>query len=488
MKRILIIVLLSCVFFQCEDALVESPKSFIAKTNFYKNADDANAALTAVYGSLGNGFFPTIWFMSLVENRSDYSDGRGSQQTISVMDKPLDNTNQARAFGSWNELYQGINRANTVLDNVPGIQMDEKLKKQILAEAKFMRAYFYSSLVKYWGGVPIRDKEITDLSQVPAPRKPAKEVWDFIKADLTAAIPDLAPSFPANLSGRATSWAAKMLLADAYLTTEEWDKARDLADDVIINGSFKLVEVKQPDDFLNKMYGPGVTTYEEDIWAIHHTPTNGNSIPTFLSRTVGGISLGSGGVFAWLPVMKSFLGTWDKKDLRQQYNTYTYLLKAPGDTVFLPQPSPLFKKYQDPAAACGSCHQNNIPVFRLAEAYLVYAEAASQAEAAPSALATERLNVVRRRAYGLPLNTPAKIDVASGLSKAAFRDAVIQERGYEFIMEMKRWNDLLRTGTAAEKIKATGKAWSDVSLLLPIPVDEINNNPAMTQADQNPGY
>ena len=53
---------------------------------------------------------------------------------------------------------------------------------------------------------------------------------------------------------------------------------------------------------------------------------------------------------------------------------------------------------------------------------------------------------------------------------------------------MKRWNDLLRTGTAAEKIRATGKAWSDVSLLFPIPVDEINNNPAMTQADQNPGY
>ncbi|WP_373516129.1 RagB/SusD family nutrient uptake outer membrane protein [Persicitalea sp.] len=488
MKRILIIVLLSCVFFQCEDALVESPKSFIAKTNFYKNADDANAALTAVYGSLGNGFFPSIWFMSLVENRADYSNGRGSQQTISVYDQPLDNTNQSRAFGAWNDLYRGINRANTVLDNVPGIQMDEKLKKQILAEAKFMRAYFYSNLVKYWSGVPIRQKELTDLSQIPIARSSAKEVWDFIKADLNAAIPDLAPAFPANLSGRATSWAAKMLLADAYLTTEEWAKARDLADDVIKNGPFKLIEVKQPDDFMNKMYGPGVVTYEEDIWSIHHTPTNGNSIPNFLHRSVGGISLGSGGVFAWLPVMTSFIGTWDKKDLRQQYNTYSYLVKAPGDTVFLPQPSPLFKKYQDRDAACGSCHSNNIPVFRLAEAYLVYAEAVSQAESAPSVLATERLNIVRRRAYGLPLNAKANVDTPMGLSQKAFRDVVIQERAYEFVMEMKRWNDLLRTGTAAEKVKATGKAWSDVSLLFPIPVDEINNNSAMTQADQNPGY
>lgn len=467
---------------------MESPKSFIAKSNFYKNADDASAALTAVYGSLGNGFFPTIWFMSLVENRSDYSNGRGSQQTISVYDQILDNTNQARAFGVWNDLYRGINRANAVLDNIPSIQMDEARKRQIIAEARFLRAYFYSSLVKYWGGVPIREQELTEISQIPSPRRPAKDVWDFVKADLLAAIPDMAPSFDANQSGRATSWAAKMLLADAYLTTEEWAKARDLADEVIKSNQFQLTTINQPNDYLTKMYGPGINTYPEDIWSIHHTATNGNLVAGYLARTVNGVALGANGVFAWLPVMTSFLGTWDKKDLRQQYNMYTYLVKAPGDTVFLPQPSPLFKKYQDQAAACGSCHQNNIPVFRLAEAYLVYAEAASQAESAPSALALERLNTIRRRAYGLPLNASANIDVPSGLSKAAFRDAVIQERGYEFILEMKRWNDLLRTGTAAQKIRATGKAWSDVSLLFPIPVDEINNNPAMTQADQNPGY
>jgi starch-binding outer membrane protein, SusD/RagB family len=488
MKRVLIIVFLGCLFFQCEDALVESPKSFIAKNNFYKNAEDANAALTAVYGSLGNGFFPTIWFMSLIENRADYSDGRGSQQSISTYDKILDNTNQSRAFGSWNDLYKGINRANAVLDNVPPIVMDATRKKQIIAEARFLRAFYYSNLVKYWGGVPIRNTELTETSQIPSPRRTAKEVWDFVKADLTAAIPDLAPSFDANQSGRVTSWAAKMLLADAYLTTEEWAKARDLADDVIKNSPYRLIEIKHPDDYLAKMYGPDVTTHAEDIWSIHHTATNGNNVAGYLARPVNGVALGANGVYAWLPVTKSFLGTWDKKDLRQQYNLYTYMVKAPGDTVFLPQPSPLFKKYQDKTAACGSCHQNNIPVFRLAEAYLVYAEAASQAESGPSALALERLNIVRRRAYGLPLNTASTIDTQSGLSQAVFRSAVLQERGYEFIMEMKRWNDLLRTGTAAEKIKATGKAWSDVSLLLPIPVDEINNNPAMSQADQNPGY
>jgi hypothetical protein len=488
MKKIIILVFLSCVFFQCENALVETPKSFLAKSNFYKNADDANAALTAVYSSLDGGSFPTIWFMSLVENRSDYSNGRGSQQTISVYDRILDNTNQSRVFNAWNEIYEGINRANVVLDNVPDIEMNETEKRQILAEAKYMRAFFYSCLVKYWGGVPIRDKELTNIDQIPSPRRTAADVWNFIKKDLTEAIPDLAPLFNANQSGRATSWAAKMLLADAYLNTEEWANARDFADDVIKNAPFTLVNINKPDDYLTKMYGPDVITHKEDIWSIHHTPTNGNNVAGFLARTVSGVALGANGVFAWLPVQSSFLGTWDKSDLRQQYNTYSYIVKAPGDTAFLPDPKPLFKKYQDNMAACGGCHQNNIPVFRLAEAYLVYAEAASQVEGSPPALALERLNIVRRRAYGLPLATPAAIDVRAGLSRTEFRDVVIQERGYEFIMEMKRWNDLLRTGTAAQKVSATGKVWSDVSLLFPIPVDEINNNPAMTQADQNPGY
>lgn len=491
MKKLIILLFLAAAFVQCEDALQETPRSFLSKENFYQTEDDALSALFAVYGildgNLGGEFFPTVWFMSLLECRADYCDGRGSQQTISIYDQPLDGTNQGRAFGCYNEIYRGINRANAVLENVPGIDMDASLRDQIVAEAKFLRAYYYSSLVKYWGGVPIRDKEFTSIDQIGAPRATAAAVWDFIIKDLTEAIPDLAESFSAGESGRATSWAAKILLADSYLNIEKWAEARDLADDVIKNGSFSLIEVKAADDFL-KIYGPLVDTHAEDIWSIHYSATNGQRVTQFLHRTVPN-GYGVGGVYAYLPVARSFVGpSWDTKDLRQQFNLYSYVVQPSGDTIFLPAPSPLFKKYQDGNAPDRNLHRNNIPVFRLAEAYLVYAEADCMATGTTDGLALERLNIIRRRAYGLDPYTTATVDYPAGFTREQFRDLVIKERGYEFILEMKRWNDLLRTGKAKATIEATGKAWKDVSYLFPIPLDEINNNPAMSAADQNPGY
>lgn len=483
---ILLVIFIGLFSIQCEDALVEDPEGFFVNENFYKSEADALSALTAVYSVFdrGNGF-PTIWFMALLENRAEYSNGRGSQIPMSTYDAPLDNSNQSRAFGAYNDIYIGINRANAVLDNVAGIDMDETLKAQYLAEARFLRAFFYSNLVKYWGGVPIRDKEFTDLAQIPAPRASIAETWAFVIADLQAAIPDLAPSFSASDSGRATAWAAKMLLADAYLNLENWTEARDMADDVITNGPFSLVEVQEADDFM-QIYGPDVVTHQEDIWAAHHSETNGNQVPTFIHD--GNLGYSVGGFRAWLPVENSILGSWDPNDLRQEFNLYSFRV-IEGDTVFVNAQTPLlFRKYRDPDAADNVNARNNIPFFRLAEAYLIYAEAASEANGGPDAIALERLNIVRRRGYGLDLNSPSAQDYSSGLSASEFKNRVLDERAYEFVLEMKRWNDLLRTGRAQEFVEATGKTWDDVSLLFPIPIDEINNNPALSPSDQNPGY
>jgi hypothetical protein len=121
---------------------------------------------------------------------------------------------------------------------------------------------------------------------------------------------------------------------------------------------------------------------------------------------------------------------------------------------------------------------------------LIYAEAASQAASGPSLLAIERLNMVKRRAYGLPSKLPSTVDYPStGWTTASFRDAVIQERAYEQFMEGKRWLDLKRTGKASEKILAAkGLTIKEAHYLWPIPKQEIDTNPALSQKDQNPGY
>ena len=120
---------------------------------------------------------------------------------------------------------------------------------------------------------------------------------------------------------------------------------------------------------------------------------------------------------------------------------------------------------------------------------MIYAEATSQANNGPDALALERANMVRRRGYGQPINTPSAFDIPAGLSAQAFRDIILIERAHEFIMEGKRWYDLLRTGTAKTAVESVaGKAFSNTAFLNPIPLNEINNNPALSNADQNPGY
>jgi disulfide oxidoreductase YuzD len=96
--------------------------------------------------------------------------------------------------------------------------------------------------------------------------------------------------------------------------------------------------------------------------------------------------------------------------------------------------------------------------------------------------------MVKRRAYGYDPAVASPVDYPSGMSKDEFVDTVLQERGYEFMVERRRWYDLKRTGKVKEAFAAVGKNILDERMLFPIPEDEINNNPAINQEDQNPGY
>jgi hypothetical protein len=96
--------------------------------------------------------------------------------------------------------------------------------------------------------------------------------------------------------------------------------------------------------------------------------------------------------------------------------------------------------------------------------------------------------MIKRRAYGYDPSTPSPVDYPAGMSEAAFRDTVLRERAYSFILEGKRWWDLKRTGRVKEAMAAVGKTVIDARLLWPIAQEEIDNNPDIAQEDQNPGY
>ncbi|MCK5370422.1 MAG: RagB/SusD family nutrient uptake outer membrane protein, partial [Cyclobacteriaceae bacterium] len=135
---------------------------------------------------------------------------------------------------------------------------------------------------------------------------------------------------------------------------------------------------------------------------------------------------------------------------------------------------------------------NDFPVIRYAEVLLIFAEAEAMANNGPTDDAYKYLNQVRRRAYGRDIDTPdGEADFPIGLNVQQFQDSVLLERAKEFVMEGKRWYDLLRTGKTLEVIRASGEGKSAIEekhLKWPIPSEEIDNNESMTQGDQNPGW
>ena len=484
MKKIIIFLLFVGIFSSCQKFLDEVPKDFIPKVKFYKNQADADAAIAGVYSTFGTDYFGIKYFYFL-ELHADFLNGYGSFTPMSNFGILLDQNAINDAGQNWLTFYQAINRANAVLDNVPKISnMSDDSKTRILAEAHFLRAMAYFNLVRGWGPVPIKITESVDITKLASPREPESKVYDLIIADALAAETDL-PLSVGNETERASKWTAKMLLAQLYLTIGNWSQAAEKANDIIENGNFTLVTVKKADDFY-KIFA--TETNSEDIMSVHHSSTKQSNIQPYLHRpNTPPYNYGSAGYTALLPLMTSFIGnSWDSKDLRKNFNLFTKYLGPNGDTVSLPATFPvLFKKYiTDP----NGLRIYSIPIYRYTEAFLIYAEASAMADGTPSELALNRLNMIKRRAYGYDPNVTSPVDYLSGMSKEAFRDTVLKERAYEFLIEGRRWWDLKRTGKVKEAMAKVGKDFIPERLFWPIPTEEINNNPAIGQANQNPGY
>ncbi|CAA9276298.1 MAG: Cell surface glycan-binding lipoprotein, utilization system for glycans and polysaccharides (PUL), SusD family [uncultured Cytophagales bacterium] len=471
------------LLWSCEDALREAPKA-IAAESFYNTVPEVESAMNAIYQQLRAPNNISGQLGAQLEAYTDYSYGRGSYQPLTHF-QGLNTTNISRTDEAWRLFYLGIRNANFVIANAPrGKNLTPDAVKQLVAEARFLRAYNYFWLVRNWGGVPLRTE--ATLTQPNVARSPADEVYNLILADLAEAEASLPET--QSQTGRATRWAAKAALAEVYFTRGQYAQARDKADAIIQSGQFSLVPVAVAGDF-EKIFGPAVGTTPEEIFYLKmvRVPGQGMYLPLFAHHP-GSRLHGAGGFFAHYTdaQLNSFFKNWDDLDLRKRYNWYPWNIGLGANTL-------LNKKFSDPSAPAGDAAGNDYPVYRYADVLLLYAEAAARAGNGPTAEALEALNQVHRRAYGQPVNAPSAVDFKlADHPLPSFVDLVIRERGYETQYEAKRWLDLKRLGPAELKARikaATGKDVADKHLLWPIPVGELNYNAALTPGtDQNPGY
>jgi starch-binding outer membrane protein, SusD/RagB family len=473
----------------CHPDLDLAPLNQITTSTFYKTEADARSALNAVYASLQNmyGFeYNTETILTPTAVGADeaipFLQGNANRQALWRFTFVPEN---AWTNGAWALSYQAIQRANVVIERVPGIEMDANLRARFVAEAKFLRAFHYFNLVRFFGGVPIVDKETTTLNGLQAPRASVDQVYDFIIKDLQEIEEVLPMRYPTNEIGRATRGAAKGLLAKAYLTragsnsgSQFWAMAASKAKEVMDLGIYDLYD-QYEDAFKIEARGQLENVFEitfvKDVFGQSHS--------TYWAPRGAPIVPFNG--FGTARVSKSLWDSFSPEDKRRAGSFLTSYVHN-GQTVDLsidtPDPSRAisFWKFADLTSNVFSGGARSFPYMRYAEILLIYAEALNES-GGPSLAAYEGLNRVRQRARLTPL---------SNLTQPQFKEAVLLERKLELNFEGHRWFDLVRTGRLVAAVQAESSFGRNPAIgphhvLFPIPQREIDINKAL---NQNPGY
>lgn len=470
--------------------LEETPYSSIFTDNFYKTASDAEAAITAVYGPLVDLYNTAGTFASDFSADQIYPRPVVGRDTYTLFSYDPNYTTQksfSRQFESpqqiWQSCYSGIEKANWVLFKVPNTDMDATRRTEILGEAYYLRAFYMWTLTKNFRDIVVKTRPSTSIDSAIVGKTEQKDVYKQIYADLDQAINDLKPYAAGVTKGRPSKEVAMALYAKAALYDENWAASLEKAKAVINSGAYSLMpnvldvyDVSKED-----------AARQENMWAYECDNTSpGNStqiISLYGPKNSDGPAYAVtsfGSAFAY----QSFFDSFDPADKRRQLLDTFYINKL-GEVVHQKDVTPItphgveVKKYMDPVSPS---HGINIPILRLADVYLIAAEASAEANGVTDE-SYSYIDVVRSRA-GLP-------GLTKGLSKDQFKDSVLRERSWELFGEGDRWYDLTRTNTFMQVIP---KAVNDVfptrtpqqrNRYFPIPQDEINANNLL---EQNPEW
>lgn len=470
----------------CEDweFLDEHPKKIDA-TTFMSNADEVQSVINSIYGQFERDAAFGRYLSVLPEALSDYAYGRGNYNTS--YETGLTSNGQTFVKDSWAVLYRAIRFSNEIMSQIGGAELSQTEYKHLTGEVRYLRAFAYSFLVKYWGAVPFFDE--SNMSDFNKPRTPANEIWQYIIDEATYA----AQSLPENASaaGRPTKYSALTLKGEALMYLEKWSEAAEAFGEVISSGKYSLVTLSTADDF-SKVYGVAATGTQEEIFYIKfNRDVTAKFQWMFLCKPNPVFETGAVGIYSDY-VNNKFVAAWDKNDFRYQWSLW--IQTGNGSLNAVTKTGMICLKYRDYENAT-SC-ANDWPVYRYADVLLYCAEAICRRDGKPNAEAMEYVNMVRRRAYGMNPKKAQSVDrsLSDYPDSEKFMDMLLQERGYETCFEAKRYCDLKRCGLLAEYAVKAGKVASvsdvkEAAWWWPIPTDEFNYNTAMDPTkDQNPGY
>ena len=519
MKNIAIAAFCLFLFGSCKKEFIDlNPPSNLNSSAFYKTENDMNQAVLSAYGNLRSVYNST--FIKLGEIRSDnttYSWLAGNpadDNGIDVFASPLLPEN-GYLSNCWNNCYNVILRCNIVIDRIDNVSFkSEELKSQYIGEAKFVRSLMYFWLNRVFGGysksgellgVIKVDKEITPTEAYSLGRSSLQDMYNMIVEDLKYAEEHLPATYNATNKGRATKWGAKGLLTKVYMTmagyplnkgAEYYNLAIQKAEEVFNSSGASLVPSYADLFDVNKKNS------SESLFEVQYqkgspngatgSPWNNDFAPRFSDKEV--VLVGDkGGSNAPTGDMSR---AYETGDPRKYVSMRDFWISAKNGAV---QNERYVRKYYDVATA-GSDNGNNWIELRLADIYLLYAEALVRTGGDKSK-ALLYVNKIRERARNTPGDpaTPKPADLLKDYTLADFANddelllAIEKERRVELAFESHRWFDLVRTKRAKEAMIAEQTAdgyppfaWSDDMLSYPIPMTVMQSNPG--KIIQNNGY
>ncbi|MCX6233667.1 MAG: RagB/SusD family nutrient uptake outer membrane protein [Bacteroidetes bacterium] len=491
-KIITLLVLVSAMLPGCQKFLNEDLLGERSDQQFYKTANDAELALTGIYNVLSFANSDNrIWVFGDVASDDAAKGGiPGDQADIGLIDDFNVSTDNGNLETVWVVYYEGISRANKLLDNIDGINMDVERRNQIKGEAKFLRAYFYYWLVNIYGDIPVHLTTPT-TEEMQRAATPVAEVWSLvIIPDLTAAATLLPETFTGKDLGRATSIAAYAFLAKAYLFNEQWSLSEEAAMNVVNSGLHQLALVYK-DNFTY-----ATKDNSEVIFAVRHLagqdPGLGNGMNSwFAPRAQNG--------YGFDAPTQNFVDEFEKTPTGIYDPRLDYTIGREGqiwldsNVMFNPDWSPtgyLQKKYIQPLAEVPKENKDQGQLhyifLRYSDVILMLAEALN--EQGNTAQAEQYINMVRQRAresYLYDTNLPGYGTIPDGLlpdisgsSQSSLRDAIRHERRVELGFEFHRYFDIIRYGENYANEAFSDKENFDYSKYkhFPIPQSELNTN------------
>jgi hypothetical protein len=484
-NKIITILLSVLVLTSCDDFLDLTPISEETSADAYNTASQIEAALIGAYESFQSSEY-YVWDNILFQDvRSDNNYAGGDNPEIFAIDFLNITPTHSRLFTHWSNIYNAISKANTVLERVDGISdplLTEQRKNQIKGEAYFLRSYHYFTLVKLWGAVPLITSTIksTTAESVNIPRASVTDIYKQITSDLELAatfLPDTYNS-PAITKARATSGAAYALAAKAYAQQPTPDYEKVLSNIQKLETSaanYRLINYNQLFD------GNNYNNAESIIEVQYLGGNEGNYGPQLLLPPSISGDTWRKFVTPSQDLIKAFDEQGDvvRKNASILFEAVQwvdeYWGNAAGSTI------PFSYKWKE---AGGFASSNRQYLLRYGDIVLLKAEALNELNQLEPA-ATE-VNRIRTR-VSLP-----NLTAGQKSSKEVLRQNILKERRLELFQEGHRWDDLVRFNQLVSTINSlieidlrngnkVNYNMTEAKILLPIPQQELDRNPALTQ-------